>query len=631
MRPPDPEKNPNRKGLCYLPLSAVHIEGVRELQDRILFGGQKCLAWPRGYGKDSLSEAAAIWAAVYGHSRFTVFTCYKIEDAFKRLEEIKLQFEINVYLRADFPEFCYPAIALERAPQRAKLQTYRQEYTRIEWGTDFIVLPTARKSKGGGSIIAAGSLSGSVRGMRINGYRPTFVVISDPQTREVACSVEQVEKTMLNIRADFGGLGGPDETLSMLALATIIRRNDVADQLTNTRLNPQWNGDRRRLIEAWPERMDLWHRYFELRGEGAVSGDTHGRTAHQFYLQHRNEMDAGSKLAWAEAYDSMVLPDGTRLEVSALQHAMNLLWRMGEEAFSAECQNEPQDAAVREGLSVEAIMLRLSMFPHRVAPPKYTTLVRGVDIRGREIHFVVKAFRDDGTSSVIDYDILPIFAPDGDLNNPRSAARPALERAVLDGLRRLRAESEIGVSPYKSDDDRPIELALTLVDARWLTQIVKFFCQESGTRFRPTMGHQAKPGNTKFSIPGAHHQGAIGTGWYAKLDNMRRWEYHLDADHWKLYAQERFMQDLESPGACSLYGNDPKTHKLFAKHMASEIWNPEKNKFEEKSRFNHFLDCEALADCAASMIGIGIIRQRPIDRQLLSLQQWFEKRRKARA
>ena len=39
---------------------------------------------------------------------------------------------------------------------------------------------------------------------------------------------------------------------------------DVADQLTNKQRNPQWNGDVRRMIDAWPERMDLWEKYFDF-------------------------------------------------------------------------------------------------------------------------------------------------------------------------------------------------------------------------------------------------------------------------------------------------------------------------------------------------------------------------------
>jgi len=47
-------------------------------------------------------------------------------------------------------------------------------------------------------------------------------------------------------------------------------------------------------VIAWPDRKDLWDRYFEQRQTNQNTGDDTARGANRFYLDHRAEMDAGA-------------------------------------------------------------------------------------------------------------------------------------------------------------------------------------------------------------------------------------------------------------------------------------------------------------------------------------------------
>ena len=607
-KPPD-QDHPGSQGLAYLPLSELHVSVLTYFQERILFGGQQAVAAPRGFGKDTMACIAAIWATFYGHANFFVFACYEAGASMSRIETIKSQIETNSWLGIDFPEVCGPAKGLERAAQRAKQQTYKGEFTRIEWGKDQIILPTIKGSKASGAIIAAASLNGSIRGLNVSGRRPDFVAISDPQTAEVAKSQMQIDETMRKIKSDFGGLGAVDRPLSSLALVTIIRRHDVADQLTDRTLSPQWSGLRFKALECMPDRMDLWEQYEALMETGKRNEDPTGREACQFYLEHQAEMDAGAAVAWKEAFIKSLAPDGTQLEYSALQHFMNQRWQFGEEAFATEYQNEPIDGPNASGITAELVASRLSLFPHQVAPKERTfRLVQAIDIGGREIHYLVLAYGEDGSAAVIDYDILRVNAPDtGSLKDPDGATRQALERAVLETLRNRRAELQREVTPYRDMDGNPLEIHLTVIDSGWgaLSDAIYLFCRESGAKWRAIKGHQSEAGNTKYI--GAR-TGTVGDHWHATpMPAARIVLWHLDADYYKMHVQERFLQTPDTPGAWAIYGNDPREHRMFSRHMVAEEWDVEHNRYNKVSKYNHFFDCAAYAAAAASMTGIKII------------------------
>ena len=56
-----------------------------------------------------------------------------------------------------------------------------------------------------------------------------------------------------------------------------------------------------------------------------------------------------------------------------------------------------------------------------------------------------------------------------------------------------------------------------------------------------------------------------------------------------------------------MFGSEPGEHRRIANHLCAEAWDPAKGKFEQRSQWNHFLDCVALAHAAANMVGVRIL------------------------
>lgn len=638
---PDKKKFPGKHGMISAELSPIHIELIQHLKERILYGGSEAFVAPRGFGKDTIAKIMAMWATFYGHTRFVVYACFEATKSEEAINSIKEQIEVNDLLLADFPEICVPARALNRASQRAKAQTCDGEFTRIEWsGT--IVLPSVKGRPCSGNIIAPGSMGASIRGLNVNGERPSFVIISDPQTKETAKSEEQCEQITSKINADFGGLGSHVEPLACLCLMTIIRVGDVADNLTNPEMNPQWNGKRLKAMPSMPKNMELWEEYFELmNSEARKKGDKDGtyRIANEFYIDNRAAMDEGAEVAWEDGYFKRLCVDGTMLETSAVQHMMNWLWAHGEEAFLAECQGEPVDKDQQTGINVEMVCSRLSLTPHRVAPRGYELLVRAVDVRAGELHEVVCGVHKNGSRSVIHYGIHPYAKPQGNLSDKKSAVRPALERAVLNALIELRDITD-ATNPYMDCDGHPLEIALTLVDSGWLPDPIYIFVKKSGTRYRATKGYSNRPGSRRFTMPKRTRTEIPGNRWYISwLAEKSMWIYILDSDHWKIMSQDGFAVDpgsdgIKQAGAIDIWGHDPRDKTLikFAKHICSERWNMQKGKFEQLSEWNHWLDCLAGCGAAADMVGVAPLKKElpKVETKNVSLEEYFGRKKKER-
>ncbi len=600
--------------LAYLKIAPFQEERLAQMETMIRYGGRQAKAEPRGSAKTTHALIAALWALLYGYRRHFMVVRASDPEAEQIIRDAKLELETNELLLEDFPEVCAPIRALEGAPQRAGQQTYKGVRTRCEYHSGWIVLPRAmgKSQKSAGSVLSTSGITGKIRGRKINQLRPDFVLLDDIEDNESVKSEAVTAKYDEIIRSDVGGLGGPGKSVAILWLGTIIRRMCLIDQATDRQMRPEWQGKRQAALIEWPtdQAMALWEIYWEMMSEGRRKGDDPtGRRACEFYRDNRAAMDAGAVVAWADNYIRESAEDGSPLEISNLQHLMNKRLDMGEDAFLTEYQNDPPEPGQKGELNADLVASRLSLYPAGVVPAGYEfRLVQGIDIRGREIHYIVDAVKEDGSTATIDYDILPVDAPDGDLGNPRDASRPALERAVLTALRRRR--EVVQARPYRDHEGNAVEIALTLVDSGWLPDVVYLFVRESGPRWRASKGDQQVPGNARFRMPAKGSGGTvIGEGWYAKLQASGNWLYHLDADKWKLAAQERYLQSPDTAGSAVWFGNDAKAHRLIAKHIVAERWNLEKSKFEQLSKFNHFLDCKAMCLAAAGMVGAGLMRQ----------------------
>jgi hypothetical protein len=169
--------------------------------------------------------------------------------------------------------------------------------------------------------------------------RPQLVMVDDPQTTESAWSPSQSQRREAILAGDVLGMAGPGKKISGLMACTVIRPGDMADSILDREKHPEWQGERTKMVYAFPSNEKLWQQYAEIRAD-SLRNDGDGSTATEFYIKNREAMDAGAIVAWPERHNED--------EISAIQHAMNLRLR-DEAAFFAEFQTP--SASVPCGMS----------------------------------------------------------------------------------------------------------------------------------------------------------------------------------------------------------------------------------------------------------------------------------------
>lgn len=637
-----PPKNPERRAACeadillwlktylaaefYEPFTDQRIEIVRALERAGQYGGDQAIAAPRGEGKTTLIECVAIALVLQGKVRFPLITAANGPFAERILRNIKERLERperSGVLAEDYPELdCIHA--LEGICQRAVGQTIDGKRGYMRWAGNEIRFPMYPGAKSAGAVIGTRGLDAAIRGVLVGDLRPDLVIIDDPETRESVTSEVQTAKRKLTIEQDLAGLGGPGKRLARVMLTTIMRQESLSAEYTDPKRRPAWHGKRFRFILQWPDRQDLWDEYIVMRQADQETGDDYARRAHRFYVEHREQMDAGAVVGNPARFIGEPSPDGTPLEVSALQHAYNIISDRGIEHFLTEYQNEPPaEAGPQEsGITAYRIQTQVSGRERRIIPRGCTVLVQGIDCRKVALHYVVRAFKPDVTGYTIDYGVQEVI---GTTRGSDEGLDEALKRAL-----RARME-EVKDNPYVTEDGEPMDIQLTLIDAGWRTDAVYQFCHEWGSlSVRPAMGFGKSAGcvQANFSPPvRTTTDRKTGDGWFLSRRPLAGhaggiWLVCMDADRWKAFEHDRWMTSPEKAGAMFNFGlpsdradrlsQDQKWHFSYAKHLTAEVEVEEVVKgvlvrrWKAKSDTNHYFDASYMTHVAANMRGISM-------------------------
>lgn len=595
-----------------------HLRAIAKIQKSVLEGGLFALAMSRGSGKSSLTETAAIWAMLYGHREFVVLVGASESAALEMLDSIKTEFEVNEHIAADFPEVAYPIQKLQGIANRCAGQLYHGERTRITWTANEIVLPTIAGAASSGVIVRVAGITGRIRGMKYKKpdgrtIRPEFVVIDDPQTSESAGSIEQTRKRVRVLAGDILGLAGPGKKISGIMPCTVIRPGDMAEQILDKLKHPEWNGERCKMMYQFPKNEELWNRYADLRADELREKGTF-EEATEFYRQHREEMDEGAVVSWPDRHNYD--------EISAVQHAMNLKFT-DEAAFWAEYQNEPlpEDLGSDEQLTVDGIVNKLNGHSQRTVPVSANHLTMFIDVQKTLLFYVVCAWDDDFTGSVIDYGTWPdqrrryFSLADANPTLQSKFPRAGLEGCIYGGLKSL-TEDYLS-REFTRDDGAAMKVEKCLIDANWgqSTDVVYQFCRESAhanvivPSHGKYIGASSKPMSEYKKAAGDR----VGLNW--RMPNIRgkRAVRHVifDANYWKSFVASRLLMAVGDRGCLSLWGRSGETHMLFAEHLTAEYRvktegrgrKVEEWKMRPEAKDNHWWDGAVGCAVAASMVG----------------------------
>ena len=613
------------------PFGKAQANVLERIQGAILNTGRILNCEPRGFAKSTKSENAIIWAALYGHRSYAVFFGATGGDASDAINSIRSELQENDLLMDDFPEVCHAIRKLEGRPQRALTQTHKGKLTHIGWTADTICLPAIEGAAASGTVIESKGYMAASRGIRYKRpdgkqLRPDLVIIDDPQTDESAMSPSQVGKRMMLLGKNILKLGGHGRKVAAVMNATVIADGDMVDQLADHKLNPSWQSVRVKMVEKMPTSIEThWlAKYKTLRHEydPDVIGDQ--RKAHQratdYYLANRKAMDAGSKVAW----HFIPLEEG---EVSAIQHAMNILCDDGEDVFSSECQNEPKRAAKGGIAQIDRneIKDRTSSFDRYVLPHGTAAVVSHCDVHDNILYWSVAAVKQDFTGCIIDYDTYP-RQPNTHFSHTSLKKKlidvtgaESAEEAIVTGVQRV--GDAICSKVYATPDGETLQVAAMLFDVGYkqeevskgirLTDFSRIMHGCRGVGIGPTEKpmpeYDVSPKRMRRAGPNPQRP-----RWYVPRETLNGVPIvRFDANYWKSLAAARLMQKRQSAGEWSFWGNHRVDHSHYCDQLVSEEPVPTTAKGRtvvqwklRPNQDNHWFDTFVGCTVAASLIGV---------------------------
>ena len=579
----------------YNPFASHHIEIINGIANCAIEGGDQAIAAPRGDGKTEICAAMMVWAILAELVRFPVIVAATGDFALKIFKDIKSHFENNELLAADFPEVCDYVKDLEGAPSRANKQHNGGKRTRIVWTQSEVIFPTVEGSPYGGVAIAYKGLDAAIRGIKVRGQRPDFVLIDDPETRESAKSDHQIRERTIAIDRDIAGLAGPDKPLARVMLTTLQNRQSLSYTFTDPALRPSWHGKRFSMVVKFPTNVDMWTEYVALR-QGDQKEETDKAT--EYYLANREAMDDGAEVSNPHRFKPG--------EISALQSFYNRVADLGWPAVNAELQNDPDDDAVDDQTTITAHTVRTRMSGlKRAELPKAegVKIVCGIDIGKYYSHWVKVAIYGHAVCNVIDYGVMETHGLSV------GSDEQSIEQAILKSLEIWRMEVQ--------DTNAP---ELVMVDSGDYTSAIYEFVRRVGSPFVAAKGWES--GRMRFDVTSSQTR-RVFQECLANFHSAERvWLYNVNASFWKAEVHRRFMTstfneaNLVNDGSLSIWSTDDrKEHISYSHHICAEAYEERfiegkglVKKWVAKHRNNHWLDATGLALCAGGCLGFRTIQ-----------------------
>ena len=578
---------------------------IESIVSRARNGGRQAIAAPRGCGKSELVRGLLVYLVLAELIRFPLAVASTSLLARRLFRDFRNKFAYNQRLCDDFPEVCGPVRELEGAPLRAIRQQCEGKLTRIVWtSSDYVRFPDMPGSPYGGVKMAYFGLDAAFRGINIDGDRPDFVLIDDPETQESANSDPQIADREETLDKDIAGLAGQDTSLAIVTLTTVQNARCLSFKLTDRKQKPAHNGVRFGMIRQWPKRMDLWEEYITLRRANQEGGDEHARGAVQLYLDNREAMDSGVEML--VDYFVQVEVDGVQLVHSALQQAFNKIADTSLAAYKSEYQNDPDPDELPDtvGLTAGRVASRISGLIQGELHPDTEFTTVGLDIGKYYSHWVKVGWHGNAVGNVVDYGVME--TPGMMTADNKQAVIKALLPSLLQWRQDIIADGSIDFCLIDSGD---------FTDA-----IYEFIRQIGGTPFAASKGWAP----TKFRMPKERTKDKIPFQecYASHLPAERLWLYNVNTEHWKQWVHERFAtatvddQQMPNSGTLSLFAapGDRRRHLSFSQHIVAEerreIFVPGKGnvrKWVVVNKNNHYLDAIALACAAAGCLGVRIV------------------------
>jgi len=585
------------------PFSSDQEEAVHTIIACAKANTDEIICAPRGDWKTETLKHLVIYLILAELVRFPVWIGATVESAVKAFEHIKHQFESD-RLSADFPEVCDPVIALQGSAKKITLNGKLMGSFR--WGSKLIILPSIIGSPYGNVMMTYRGLDSNMRGLNILGRRPDLALCDDLETEESARMDGQIETREALLDNAIGGLAS-GETIPRIVLGTI--QNTKC--LTRKKLI-QWGGKRYQAVHKWPESqtaIDARNVYIEMRREEKRKGSKSFDESYQHYEDNQAIIEDGLEMGSPHNYSRKFRQDGRPLEISAFQRVLNAASDKGWDYVHTEIQNDPQEKNLSDNLSLTPTIVasRISGLRKNELPRvEGIRITCGMDIGNLYSHWVKIAWFGNATGVILDY---------GVAENP--LAKPHMNQAALS------ATLLPSLMNWRNDIMAENPPDLCFIDSGSGTHqeaVYEFVRQVGGVPFAASKGWDKNrypagkdtDGNRMFYECSA-----------ARQANAGLWLYHVNAEFWKQWLQERFITPTFdeamqfNDGSLSLYSDqDRKKHMSIAHHVVAEMRESTfvegkglQTKWVEKSANNHYLDALGYACAAAGVLGVRLVKR----------------------
>ncbi len=559
-------------------------EMIGSYADTLKHGGDEMMLASRGEGKTSYLRAMVWKSIAEGSVDFVAFIGATGEDATNSAAAIQ-----DNIMRSDpflelYPEIAVPCRAVGNKSQLANsmlasgsqfddvTKTFEQHPISFTWTKEVIDMPNVPGSPSARAMLRFRGADSPIRGLNIFGRRPKVVAIDDLDTPDTTNNPDVAKKVVARVHNDIGGLGTPTEPLARLMLATLPQSGiGVAHHFAEA--GHPFVVKRFRYLLEKPDRFDMWMEYVKRRQKGKTAGDKHGRNAHQFYLDNRRAMDAGAKVSNEWRFKDRELPDGSRMQVSALQNYFDEWADKGEFFCRCELDNETilNEDRIESRLESGHVINCEGDYGRKVVDPTTQMIVRGVDVRKTELHFSVMASDDHRRHRIADYDVRA--------HGTTETTVEQAEELIRTGLHRLADEWENnGLLDWNGGRHG---CDLTLIDKGWMgnwsedgerktwaSQPVETFCMERGLRrWLPAKGAP----NYRSPAPG--DDVIVGDNWHMNRGSGAEracTEVIWNAEHWHALVENLFMLPADDEHRFELFVAETGVwinHKRFSGHI----------------------------------------------------------------
>lgn len=252
---------------------------------------------PRGSAKSTHgAEGYALYCICEGLEKYIIICSDSSEQAEKHVDVIKEELASNEWIKKKYPHVA---------------------------GTGPVWKNNAIVTRNGIRIESLGA-GKKIRGRRFKKYRPTLIIVDDPEGDDAAYS-----EILREHRRDWylkGVLKAGSPTTNHMVIGSNIHMECLVSKLTKT---PGFITYKYQSIKQWPLNMDLWEQWEQILLDNPEAQDGDENSAKQFYLANKTAMDEGAVVLWPE-YESLY----------SLMHTRAV---GGHYSFEAEKQNNPID------------------------------------------------------------------------------------------------------------------------------------------------------------------------------------------------------------------------------------------------------------------------------------------------